>query len=178
LLQYSLSGLATSFYNDRHTNIAKDLMELLLECNQPVPDFIQADAEFASGSTSRMGSRAPDVLVAEKGGDWDCPKCGKSNYASRSVCFMRLCQNPRPRDANSNGNVAFDAAWDTAAAWGNGGDSAGFSSFLGTEAHVNTQGGGWGGGESMPTADSSVDLGAIWGSSVTNDNGQWNSGGF
>jgi len=29
-------------------------------------------------------------------GDWICPACGNSNYASRTVCNMRKCGKPRP----------------------------------------------------------------------------------
>lgn len=34
-------GLATSFYNDRDETMADFLVKTLLECNQPVPDFLQ-----------------------------------------------------------------------------------------------------------------------------------------
>lgn len=33
-------GLATSFYNDRDESIGRDLAKILVECNQPVPDFL------------------------------------------------------------------------------------------------------------------------------------------
>ncbi|KAG0243693.1 DEAD-box ATP-dependent RNA helicase [Actinomortierella wolfii] len=50
-------GFATSFYNDNDANIAPELTKLLLECGQPVPDFLKqyidpdttyetADSEF------------------------------------------------------------------------------------------------------------------------------------
>ena len=35
-------GVATSFYNDRSEDIADDLVKVLLECNQVVPDFLEA----------------------------------------------------------------------------------------------------------------------------------------
>lgn len=34
-------GLATSFYTDKDRDIAFDLVRILLECNQPVPDFLE-----------------------------------------------------------------------------------------------------------------------------------------
>lgn len=34
------SGLATSFYNDRNTDISAALVKVLLETKQPVPDFL------------------------------------------------------------------------------------------------------------------------------------------
>jgi ATP-dependent RNA helicase DDX3X len=33
-------GLATSFYNDRNDDLADDLVKLLIESKQPVPDFL------------------------------------------------------------------------------------------------------------------------------------------
>ncbi len=37
-------GLATSFYNDRNEDIASDLVKVLIETKQPVPDFLQLHA--------------------------------------------------------------------------------------------------------------------------------------
>jgi ATP-dependent RNA helicase DDX3X len=35
-------GLATSFYNhDRNQDLASDLVKVLMECNQTVPDFLE-----------------------------------------------------------------------------------------------------------------------------------------
>lgn len=34
-------GLATSFYNDRNEDMAQDLVNVLVECDCPVPDFLQ-----------------------------------------------------------------------------------------------------------------------------------------
>src|SRR5690242_6682446 len=73
-------GLATSFYNQNHSNIARDLKELLMESNQKVPDFIEADSEFATGSVFRAGSRPSTKVFVEKEKpqDWVCPSCGSS----------------------------------------------------------------------------------------------------
>jgi ATP-dependent RNA helicase DDX3X len=35
-------GLATSFYNDKDEGLAEALVKVLLETDQPVPDFLQA----------------------------------------------------------------------------------------------------------------------------------------
>ncbi len=35
-------GLATSFYNDRNEDIAEDLVRLLLETKQEIPDFLES----------------------------------------------------------------------------------------------------------------------------------------
>ncbi|RIB14632.1 P-loop containing nucleoside triphosphate hydrolase protein [Gigaspora rosea] len=34
-------GLATTFYNDNNSGIARDLVKILIECKQEVPDFLQ-----------------------------------------------------------------------------------------------------------------------------------------
>ena len=34
-------GLATSFYNDRNEELGQPLVNVLLECECPVPDFLQ-----------------------------------------------------------------------------------------------------------------------------------------
>ncbi|KAJ5594348.1 uncharacterized protein N7459_000556 [Penicillium hispanicum] len=34
-------GIATSFYNDRDSELAPDLVKILLECKQPIPDFLE-----------------------------------------------------------------------------------------------------------------------------------------
>ncbi|OQE38631.1 hypothetical protein PENCOP_c008G08207 [Penicillium coprophilum] len=35
-------GIATSFYNDRDEGIAEDLVKILVECKQPVPEFLES----------------------------------------------------------------------------------------------------------------------------------------
>ncbi|KAF9919630.1 hypothetical protein FBU30_010724 [Linnemannia zychae] len=42
-------GLATTFYTDRNTNVAPQLVKLLIECEQVVPDFLQ---EFIDEATT------------------------------------------------------------------------------------------------------------------------------
>jgi ATP-dependent RNA helicase DDX3X len=51
-------GLATSMYNAKNSNIAKELKDILSECNQVVPKFIEDDSAYSTGSTYRTGSRA------------------------------------------------------------------------------------------------------------------------
>lgn len=171
-------GLATSFYNSANSNIARDLKELLMESSQKVPDFIEADSEYATGSTFRAGSRpsAPKVSIErEKPADWDCPSCGATNFASRTACFKRTCGaakptggNPRVTDNrrnNNNDNGGGDWGGGGGSSWGGGGG-----------ADVNTSGGGWGGGESKPAADSQT---SGWGASTADDTGSgWGGGGW
>ncbi|KAF3482266.1 DEAD box helicase [Arthroderma uncinatum] len=37
-------GLATSFYNERNSDMGPDLVKILMECNQAIPDFLQSEA--------------------------------------------------------------------------------------------------------------------------------------
>ncbi|KXG46145.1 uncharacterized protein PGRI_050010 [Penicillium griseofulvum] len=75
-------GVATSFYNERDEGIAEDLVKILVECNQTVPEFLEAyrpegdvldfdddsDKDFfdnASNAGSNAGSAAPSEVEAE-----------------------------------------------------------------------------------------------------------------
>ena len=46
----------------------------------------QRDGRQWSGSDRRMGDRG-NSSPAPQAGDWDCPQCGKSNFAKRTECF-------------------------------------------------------------------------------------------
>ncbi|CAI4228783.1 unnamed protein product [Auanema sp. JU1783] len=46
-------GLATSFFNDKNRNIARELMDLIVEANQEIPEWL----ERVAGDSSRYGSR-------------------------------------------------------------------------------------------------------------------------
>jgi len=134
-------GRATSLYNRRNSNIARELKELLMENNQEIPDFVEQDSAYSTGSTFRAGSRAsePKVYVQrEKPADWDCPKCGQNNFGSRSVCFKTGCGTPRPSGS---------AQPRITGSFGGGGDDWSAN----TTPQVNTSSGSWGGGESQPT---------------------------
>jgi len=41
-------GLATTFYNERNDATASDLVKILIECKQEVPDFLRS---YATGET-------------------------------------------------------------------------------------------------------------------------------
>ncbi|EYC00217.1 hypothetical protein Y032_0117g675 [Ancylostoma ceylanicum] len=46
-------GLATSFFNEKNRNIARDLMDLIVEANQELPDWL----ERVAGDVARYGTR-------------------------------------------------------------------------------------------------------------------------
>ncbi|CAH8310453.1 unnamed protein product [Eruca vesicaria subsp. sativa] len=54
------SGLATAFFNDNNTSMAKPLAELMQEANQEVPDWLSryaSRASFGGGKNRRSGGR-------------------------------------------------------------------------------------------------------------------------
>jgi ATP-dependent RNA helicase DDX3X len=145
-------GLATSMYNSKNQNIAKELKDILTECNQVVPQFIEDDSHNSSGSTYRTGSRAKSESsfvnsfaqrsggdrsggggygdrstcggygnrsgggggygdrsagggggAPQRGGDWECGKCGANNFARNNNCFKRECGAARPNSPSGGG---------------------------------------------------------------------------
>lgn len=50
---FGFSGLATSFFNDKNRNIARDLAELVVEANQELPEWL----EKISADAQRYGTR-------------------------------------------------------------------------------------------------------------------------
>lgn len=56
-------------------------------------DFGGGDASFSGGDAS-FGGGGGGGAPASRPGDWDCPKCSISNFASRRECFK--CGSARP----------------------------------------------------------------------------------
>ncbi|PAV83442.1 hypothetical protein WR25_08680 [Diploscapter pachys] len=50
-------GLATSFFNDKNRNIAKELMDLVVEANQELPEWL----ERVAGDSARYGGSRPGM---------------------------------------------------------------------------------------------------------------------
>ncbi|CAB3402566.1 unnamed protein product [Caenorhabditis bovis] len=51
-------GLATSFFNDKNRNIARELMDLIVEANQELPDWLEGlSGESRTGGGYRNGGR-------------------------------------------------------------------------------------------------------------------------
>jgi ATP-dependent RNA helicase DDX3X len=75
-------GLATSFYNDRNSDIGEDLTKILIENDQPVPDFLEQyrpDGELTWDEPSEddeptvsndNGGAAPGEFDADAGDAW------------------------------------------------------------------------------------------------------------
>jgi len=82
---WSLSGLATSFFNDKNKNIVKDLVEILEEAKQEVPSWLESLA-YESRYSGSGGSKRP----ANKRYHW--PSHLFVPYNAVSVC--KMCVRP------------------------------------------------------------------------------------
>lgn len=56
-----LLGLATSFFNDKNRNVAKDLVELLNDTKQEVPSWLESIAYESSQNSGRNRGRRFDI---------------------------------------------------------------------------------------------------------------------
>ncbi|KAL4897535.1 P-loop containing nucleoside triphosphate hydrolase protein [Aspergillus ambiguus] len=68
-------GLATSFYSDRDSDLAPELVKILLEAKQPVPGFLEA-YKPAEGEQLTFHDDTDDEAEVENGGDTDAGSTG------------------------------------------------------------------------------------------------------
>ena len=73
-------GVATSFYNDKNEDIVDDLVKVLLECNQDIPDFLEphkpeegAELDFNDDSDKEGENGEADGADASGGDAWRAP---------------------------------------------------------------------------------------------------------
>lgn len=67
------SGLATSFYNDKNSNITKDLLDILVEAKQEVPSWLENLAyEHQHKSTNRGRPKRYGNIQLSKSPHWIC----------------------------------------------------------------------------------------------------------
>ncbi|KAI9374089.1 P-loop containing nucleoside triphosphate hydrolase protein [Aspergillus egyptiacus] len=75
-------GLATSFYNERDSDIAPDLVKILIESKQPVPEFLAeykpADLKFHDDTDDEDDETADDTGAA----GWSGPQMGHTDDAA------------------------------------------------------------------------------------------------
>jgi len=72
-------GLATTFYNDNNSGIAKDLVKILIECKQEVPDFLQ---EYAGSVDLRFDDDDDEQGNNLSNSDFDGNTNKSSGYSS------------------------------------------------------------------------------------------------
>ena len=59
-----LLGLATSFFNDKNRNVAKDMVELLNDTKQEVPGWLESIAYESHQSSGRNRGRRFDIITS------------------------------------------------------------------------------------------------------------------
>ncbi|KAF2752277.1 DEAD-domain-containing protein [Sporormia fimetaria CBS 119925] len=84
-------GLATSFYNDRNEDIAPDLVKLLIESKQEVPDFLESfkpaegtTIEWHDGTDDESDDGAPAFGGFGDGGFGDAASNGDGGFGADS----------------------------------------------------------------------------------------------
>lgn len=59
------SGLATSFFNDKNSNITKDLLDILVEAKQEVPTWLESLAYEHQHKSSSSRGRAKRYITVD-----------------------------------------------------------------------------------------------------------------
>jgi ATP-dependent RNA helicase DDX3X len=83
-------GLASSFYNDRNEELAIDLVKILIECKQHVPDFLEGyrpegdvlEFDDDSDNEEEASSQIPDEDATEVVVDEDAADSAQPNWNS------------------------------------------------------------------------------------------------
>lgn len=56
-------GIATSFYNERDEELAPELVKILLECKQEVPDFLEPFAPVDNNDETRDQAEEETIVI-------------------------------------------------------------------------------------------------------------------
>lgn len=114
------SGQATSFYNERNEDIAEDLVKLLVESNQNVPDFLadfKPDGELTFDDTSDAEEEEGGAgLGGGDGGAWGAGGGGESDDAADNgggdwgAAPVKAAPAPAAESAGGWGATATDGA--------------------------------------------------------------------
>lgn len=70
------AGLATSFFNDRNSDVAEDLVKVLVESGQNVPEFLEAyrpEGEINFDEPDSDAEEAVEDPSGGTGGAWGAP---------------------------------------------------------------------------------------------------------
>lgn len=126
-------GLATSFFNDKNRNIARDLLELLADANQNIPQWLENAANESSRFGSRTGGRGGGRDSRRRGG------FGGTDYRKES--------GVRPSGGGSSGGMRSGGGGGGSYGGGYGG-GAGGNYGGGAGAFGGNSGGSSGGGDS------------------------------
>ncbi|KAF9314789.1 hypothetical protein BGZ91_005928 [Linnemannia elongata] len=78
-------GLATTFYTDNNNVIAPQLVKLLVECQQVVPDFLQVFMDESTYVARLLTYEDVDFVEEDEGGDFRASGSGATNRESEPV---------------------------------------------------------------------------------------------
>jgi len=121
-------GLATSFFNDKNRNLTKDLVELIVESNQELPQWLEA-----LGMESRSFGSKP-----RRGG-------GKGNFGSRDYRMENRRGNDDRDNNRGGGGGGRRGGYGGGGGFGGGGGNSHWSGPPGTGGYGGSYGGGGGG---------------------------------
>ncbi|CAG8601048.1 6512_t:CDS:10 [Acaulospora morrowiae] len=87
-------GLATSFYNENNSDIAYELVKILMECNQEIPDFLQSHGDMPNDEYTRVGTSNVYGREDYKGRPitWDDSRNNYRNNQNRDASSPRRFQ--------------------------------------------------------------------------------------
>ena len=109
-------GLATSFFNDRNDDIAQDLVNVLVECDCEVPEFLQSyvpeDGKLMFDDNSDDEAGGGDGVTADANGHGHDGTNGDGSVAASSAWGGA----PEAADTGFTVDAGFAAAGDAAAA--------------------------------------------------------------
>lgn len=131
-------GVATSFFNDKNRNIAGDLLELLVEAKQVIPDFLENMSSDRSG-----GRRGPPGRFGGGGGGRGYGGGGGAGFGARD-----FRQNHRGGGGGGGGGSRPSGSRGGSSGHGGGGGGGGgyYNGGGGGGNYGGSYGGGGGGG--------------------------------
>jgi ATP-dependent RNA helicase DDX3X len=100
-------GLATSFYNDRNDDIAQELVNVLVDCDCPVPEFLQQ--YVPEDGKVNFDDNSEDEEVEESAGDGGFG--GGDEGASASAWGAAPTESGDGGFSAADGAAAADAGW-------------------------------------------------------------------
>ncbi|XP_055377428.1 ATP-dependent RNA helicase bel [Condylostylus longicornis] len=133
-------GVATSFFNEKNRNICADLMELLIETKQEIPNFLEEimASERSHGGGKRSSNRGASSRYGGSG-------FGSRDYRQQSSGGGNRSGNNRPSgnssNMRSNGNPSYGGSG--GGYYGNGGGSGNYGGSYNNSYSNNSSGPDW-----------------------------------
>ncbi|KXT15560.1 hypothetical protein AC579_6533 [Pseudocercospora musae] len=100
-------GLATSFYNDRNEDLAQDLVNVLVECEQTIPDFLE-HLKPEEGANIDFNDNSDDEEAGEDGAGFGSAEGGFGNADDAPASASASAWGA---DGGADGPPAAASAW-------------------------------------------------------------------